>query len=684
MLRAAVNDAVVEETLSAVIRWAGRVARPLAGLLISASGAWAAPPPAEVFFKDPDIVEAVLSPSGRQLAITTARGAKRIGLAIVDLGTGKAVRAAQFSDGDVSRVSWVNDNRLIFGVVDLSDGSGRPNGMPGLIAVNPDGSQMRQLVRRMGRPFFTDPSGRDARQLEWNHRLLRVPAPRPGEANEDVLITEFTLDERHVETPLWLNTRTGRTHEPDVTAPPNTVHWLADSRGELRVAMTQHDGRLAAFWRGPGRQDWQALFDSPVLKAPFGIHAVDNAGQLYVTQPRGRAGETVLSRYDFEHHAPEAKPVVVTPGFNFAGDVLDDGEGAALGVRVITDGESTVWSNPALKALQQEADARLPDHINRISCRRCGQPDMTALVRSFSDRDPGQLWVYQAQPPEGEKNWRAVGRVRDDVKPADMAPMDFQRIQARDGRDLPVWVTRSAGASAPLPAVVLVHGGPWVRGNVWGWHGEAQFLASRGYAVIEPEFRGSAGYGQAHFHAGFKQWGQAMQNDVADALRWARQAGIASDKACIVGSSYGGYSTLMGLVNDPDLYRCGIAALAVTDLELLLNGSWWVDDDTSGESRKYSLPEMIGDPVKDAAMIVANSPVKQAARIKAPVMLAFGEADRRVPLAHGKRMRDALHEAGNDPVWVTYPGEGHGLGIVRNRVDFAERMEAFLAKYLQP
>jgi dipeptidyl aminopeptidase/acylaminoacyl peptidase len=661
-------------------RWAAAVA----GLVLAATAVQAAPPPAAAFFKDADIAEVVLSPSGRQLALTTARGAKRLGLAVFDLGTGKATRAAQFTDGDVSQVHWVNDNRLVFGVVDLSDGSGRPNGAPGLYAVNPDGSEMRQLVRRMNRPVVGDGLNRRERLLDWNHRLLRVPAPRAGDGRDEVLVEEVSLDERHVATPLWLDTRTGRTRSPGAGAPPHTVGWVTDSRGELRVALTRHQGRAAAFWRGPGQDDWQPLFESSALQAPFGIHAVDTAGQLFVTHAKGKSGETVLSRYDFDRRAPAPDPMVVTPGFNFQGMVLADADGAALGVRVVTDGESTVWFDPALKVLQEEADERFPGRINRISCRRCGQPDMTALVRSFSDRDPGQFWVYQAQPPDGEKTWRGVGRARDDIQPSEMARMDFHRIQARDGRDLPVWVTKSADAKVALPAVVLVHGGPWVRGNAWGWHAQAQFLASRGYAVVEPEFRGSTGYGQAHFRAGFKQWGRAMQNGVADALKWAQAQGIASDKACIVGASYGGYSALMGLVNDPALYRCGVAAMAVTDLELLLNGSWWVDDDTSGEARKYRLPEMIGDPVKDAEMIAATSPVKQAARIKAPVLLAFGEDDRRVPLAHGKRMRDALREAGNEPVWVTYPGEGHGFGIVKNRVDFAERMAAFLATHLQP
>jgi dipeptidyl aminopeptidase/acylaminoacyl peptidase len=196
--------------------------------------------------------------------------------------------------------------------------------------------------------------------------------------------------------------------------------------------------------------------------------------------------------------------------------------------------------------------------------------------------------------------------------------------------------------------------------------------------------RGSTGYGQVHYRAGFKQFGQAMQNDIADALRWAQKQGLASDKACIAGASYGGYSTLMGLINDPDLFRCGVAWLAVTDLDLYVSGSWRVTDDISSTGRKYTLPETVGDPVKDAEMIAKYSPVKQAARLKAPLMLAFGEDDRRVPIEHGRRMREALKAAGNDPVFITYPGEGHGFAIVKNQVDFANRMAPFLAQHLGP
>jgi dipeptidyl aminopeptidase/acylaminoacyl peptidase len=349
------------------------------------------------------------------------------------------------------------------------------------------------------------------------------------------------------------------------------------------------------------------------------------------------------------------------------------------------DAETTVWFDAGMKRLQDAVDDRFPGRVNRISCQRCTQPDDPVLVQSSSDREPGQLWVYRAKPSEGTPQWQAVARLMPRIDPRQMASVDFQRIKARDGRDLPVWLTVPQGASAgkPMPAVVLVHGGPWIRKGYWVWDPMAQFLASRGYLVIEPEFRGSWGYGGEHYRAGWKQWGQAMQDDVADALRWAQQTGLASGRACIAGASYGGYSTLMGLARHPELYRCGVAWAAVTDLELFVSGSWRVEDDISTVGRRHTMPELVGDAQKDAALIAANSPVLLADRIKAPLLLAFGESDLRVPLAHGERMRAALVKSGHSPEWVTYQGEGHGWHLLKNKVDFAQRMERFLARHLQ-
>jgi dipeptidyl aminopeptidase/acylaminoacyl peptidase len=199
--------------------------------------------------------------------------------------------------------------------------------------------------------------------------------------------------------------------------------------------------------------------------------------------------------------------------------------------------------------------------------------------------------------------------------------------------------------------------------------------------VLEPEFRGSTGLGVRHFTAGWKQWGLAMQDDIADGVRWALAQGIAAPgRICIAGASYGGYATLMGLARDPDLYQCGVEWIGVTDINLMYNGTWNADSDLPDEYKQFGMPLMIGDQVKDAAQLKATSPIEQAARIKAPLLMAYGGADRRVPLFHGTRFRDAVKRTNPNVEWIEYPDEGHGWSLPANRIDFWTRVEAFLDK----
>lgn len=669
--------------------WLGRIALALmTSWLATAAMAQAAEIiPVERFFQRPAVLEAKLSPSGRQLALTTARGAQRVSLVVLTLGSPPEVkRIAQFSDADVVRFDWVGDERLVFSVLDLASGSGEDRRLaPGLFAINADGSALLRLVRRQGKAFVTDGSRQD-RALDWNHQLLQVPQPQDGVRPDEVVIGRFDgkYNELEAVTPMWLNVRSGRTRPMDLTsAPTGAMHWLFDSRGQPRVALTGKAGRQAIYWHGPADTGWQKLADAALLHSPFTPVSVDDAGTLYVVHAQGREGYSVLARYDFDAMAVEAEALVSAPGFDFSGSLILDRAGSrALGVRVDTDAEQTVWFDAAMKQFQASADARMPGHVNRISCRRCGAPDMVALVRSTSDQDPGRLWVYEA----AGQRWSAVSTVMEGIDARHMAAVDFQRIKARDGSDLPVWLTLPAGRvkGQALPTVVMVHGGPWLRGNHWRWEAMAQFLASRGYLVIAPEFRGSTGYGLAHYKAGWKQWGQTMQDDIADALLWAQGEGLADKhRACIAGASYGGYATLMGLVRHPELYRCGVAWVAVTDPLLLLKGSWWIDDDANAQGREFLLPDLIGDAEKDLAMLTANSPLAQAARIKAPLLLGVGESDRRVPPAHGERLREALRAAGNPPEWVSYADEGHSWRLVATQVDWARRFERFLAQHLK-
>jgi dipeptidyl aminopeptidase/acylaminoacyl peptidase len=298
------------------------------------------------------------------------------------------------------------------------------------------------------------------------------------------------------------------------------------------------------------------------------------------------------------------------------------------------------------------------------------------LVESYSDTTPTTFLLFNTDT----KDYRKIGSMRPRIKPDQMGHQQSLRYKARDGLEIPALLTLPPGVPAQkLPLVIMVHGGPFVHGNSWGWDAETQFLASRGYAVLEPAYRGSTGFGYNHFRAGWKQWGLAMQDDLADGAKWAIAKGIADPKRiCIAGASYGGYAAMMGLVNDSDLYRCGINWAGVTDINLMYTGTWTNSGDISERYRQYGMPELVGDRVKDSAQLKATSPLLQASRIRQPVLLAYGGADRRVPIHHGKLFYDAIKQSNPDVEWIMYQSEGHGWNVRENQIDFWSRVEKFL------
>lgn len=666
-------------------RWQRRrlglwLALTLTALVASAAARADSPPPVpvEAFYRHADMDDVALSPSGRLLALTSAVGSDRVALAVFDLEGGSQPRiVARFNDADIQSFRWVNEDHLVFDLVDRTLGGGDQRRAPGLFSVRADGTGMRQLIK-MRRDVYVS-QRQNERLLEWDHELLAVP--ETGESKVIVgRVTRSAVGDVESIAPLLLDVQTQQTRSLAMGAPEGATGWWFDATGRPWLVSTTREGTSTYHWRRSEDSGWTPIASGPTLRMPFLAHSTDSAGQLFVTLARGEAGYRALYRFDFATGKPETTPLVSTPGFDFAGRLVSAyREGRTLGVRTTTDAETTVWFDARLKQLQQAADLRLPGRVNRLTCRRCNADDAVVLVRSWSDQHPGEYWIHR---PAGDR-WQRVGAVRGDIDPRRMGQLDLHRIKARDGMDLPVWVTRPAGDPAlRRPAVLLVHGGPWVRGRRWEWSADAQFLASRGYVVIEPEFRGSTGYGVRHFEAGWKQWGAAMQDDLVDAVKWAAGRGwIDPQRVCIAGASYGGYATLMGLVRHPETFRCGAAWVAVTDPRLLF-GLPWVND-ISQEARRHSLPVLIGDPKADADRLAAVAPLELADRIKAPVLLAYGREDTRVPVEHGERMRDALRKAGNEPQWVLYPDEWHGWFKAETRYDFARRLESFLASSLK-
>jgi dipeptidyl aminopeptidase/acylaminoacyl peptidase len=292
-----------------------------------------------------------------------------------------------------------------------------------------------------------------------------------------------------------------------------------------------------------------------------------------------------------------------------------------------------------------------------------------------SDQTPPSYWLYKTV----DKSLQPLVPPRADLPAREMGQRDVYRFKARDGLEIPLLVTMPTGPKKPRAAVLMVHGGPYVRGTHWPWEPEAQFLASRGYVVLEPEFRGSEGYGHAHFRAGWKQWGLAMQDDLADTVAFAvKQGWVDPGRVCIAGASYGGYAALMGTIKQSDLFKCAINWVGVTDLGLMSSINW---SDLSEDWKTYGMKQLVGDPVADAAQFAATSPLKRAKEIKIPLLMAYGGSDRRVPIKHGTDLKAAMSPS--QPLeWVDYPTEGHGWFNLKTNEDFWGRVERFLAKHL--
>ncbi|MET0981436.1 MAG: S9 family peptidase [Telluria sp.] len=633
-------------------------------------------PPIEHFFANAAFSGAVLSPDGRALAARSSAPGQRDYLLVVDLQTNSGKVVASYSNADIRRFQWVNSERLLFDVHDKTAGSGNAVDGPGLFAVNRDGTQLVQLAERDVRAAASRQAGR--KLLPRQTFMLDQPGAQDS---------EFVYVETHIAKNgysngrvglLRLNTLTGQAQ--DVTRPAADVHdWLLDHAGKPRLARGSEGDTTTIHYLDPAKEQWRVLasFKSygnnpdEIKPLRFGPD-----GTLYVSA-RNNRDTLAVHTFDFKTGKINPEPLLSTGGYDFEGEILASRD-KVLGMAFTTDATSVEWFDAGMKAIQASIDTLLPATVNLVAPPPRHAQAPWLMVQAYSDRIPPTFYLYNTQT----KALNKIGSSRPLIDPKQMGSQQAVRYKARDGLEIPALLTLPPGGQRNVPMVVLVHGGPWVRGSSWGWNPQTQFLASRGYAVLEPEFRGSTGFGAAHYKAGFKQWGLAMQDDVADGVRWAIDKGIAApQRVCIAGASYGGYATLMGLVNDPDLYRCGINWVGVTDIDLMYSSASFTND-MPAEWKRYGMPEIIGDRVKDAAQLKATSPIAQAGRIKRPLLLAYGGADRRVPIDHGTKFHAAVKRTNAQVEWVEYPEEGHGFRLPKNSIDFWTRVEKFLDKHI--
>lgn len=663
----------------------GLAAAPMFGGTLATAWAQEGRMPIEEFFRPANISQARLSPDGKSvLAVRPHK--RRQNLWVFDIASRRWKIVTDFSDSDVVAPRWISDNRIVFSVGDSTRGSGDQIGTGGLFAIDKDAADFKELTER---GFLT---GGDRLLPAGTSFHSKGEGSGPDEILVSVWSSGGTASNTFGSNIHRLNTRTGRSTIMTLGGPGRVVGWGFDDKGVARLAVSLDEKTVArTHFRASADAPWAVLtesaFDDPAAITPL---AFDGPNHLYVVT-RVNSDFAGVYRFDIAARKVLPEPVAAIKGYDLGpedqggaptapGDPLifgtGDKRGQLMGVRYHAERRGVYWIDEERRKLQEQLEQGFPGRLVSFQ----GDPskkDQPLLVSTSADAEPTRFMLITP----GRSMADSLGSAMPWVRSERMATTETFSYKARDGLTIPATLTIPRGAEKKnLPLVVLHYGGPWVRAINWGFDRNVQFLASRGYAVLMPAPRASTGFGWNHFKAGWKQWGLAMQDDVADGVRYLIAQGVVDAKrVCISGASYGGYMTMMGLAKEPDLYRCGINWVGVTDPELMYIE--WTDF-ARGTSREVVLPVFLGHPKTDAEQFARTSPVRRAADIKQPVLMAYGGLDRRVPIVNGDKMRDALRPHNPNVEYVVYGDEGHGFQRLENQLDFWGRVERFLAKNL--
>lgn len=467
--------------------------------------------------------------------------------------------------------------------------------------------------------------------------------------------------------------RTGERRPYRLSLPGRLTDWAFDKQGRLRAATTvdtafwSEKSRVMNWYRPSEDAPWQKLEDLPVTQPHFEPMLVTDDDKLVVIARHDRDTRAVF-RYDPRSRRFEDM---------MAGHPTEDidhvaGLAQETFASVRTEGLKPAmhWFDERRARLQQSVDAVLPGRINVLS----GSLERV-LVASYGDVDPGRWYLLDPQTMK----MSLVARASSVVEPDKMRPMETYRYAAPDGLSIPAYLTRPAGHTGPAPLVVLIHGGPHARDS-WRWNAEVQILAAHGYAVFQPQFRGSTGFGTRFLEAGVGQWGLAMQDDITAGVRDLVARGIADPKrVCIVGASYGGYAALWGAVKTPELYRCAVSFAGVSDLKHMFDdGSDVLSNPIAREVQAASF-----DPSRRGVQNLDDvSPLKHAGKVGVPLLLMHGQRDRRVPISHSEKMVRALKEHGKPHQTAWFPEEGHGFTYLKSVFRYHMEVLRFLDQHI--
>ena len=597
--------------------------------------------PMQDFFRNPEKSSFKISPNGEHIAYMKPWKA-RMNVFVMDMNTKKEVRLTSSQERGIYWFAWLNNNRIGY----IKDEGGNEN--MHFYAVNIDMSNEIDLTP------FENVQARIIDDLEDdpNHIIMGLNKRNP-----------------QIHDPYRINVNDGKM---DMIAenPGNISEWMTDHDGKLRMAITSDGVNTSLLYRDKESDGFKPILttDFKVSVAPL-FFTFDNKN-LYVASNRGR-DKTAIFEFDL-NKSKEGKLIFEHDEVDVSGLMYSRKRKVLTGVSYTVAKNEMVFFDTLREGLQQKLEEKLPGY--EVGITSFSEDETKAVVVTYSDKSRGTYYFYDLD----KNKLIELGQVSPWLNEEYMCEMKPIHYKSRDGLIINGYLTLPNGTNGEnLPVVVNPHGGPWHRDS-WGYNSEVQFLANRGFAVFQMNFRGSTGYGREFWEKSFKQWGKSMQDDISDGVNWLIDEGIANpDRIAIYGASYGGYATLAGLAFTPDLYACGVDYVGVSSLFTFMESMppYW-------ELYRSMMYEMVGHPEEDKELLVSASPLLHIDKIKAPLFIAQGANDPRVVKAESDQIVEALKNAGIDVPYMVKDNEGHGFYNEENQFDFYREMEKFLTKYI--
>ncbi len=639
------------------------------------------PIPVADFFRPSLFSNPELNPAGTHFFASTTAEIDRSEVVIYDLAGRKYQRLYGPGKKDIRHIDWLGDDRLILSLVSenrVSEG----------LYVTPvdDVRQSYGVDYRNADVVLSSPLADPHKPLVWIRQSAFDHGNDLGVVQIDGLqarYNPFAINSGTYVNPSSIEYGTLAKVLRSFPVPKGgtTRGYLTDAAGELAFAITVLDGK-SHLHRLDGKQWLSCSVDLDEVQV---VAVGDRAGELVVLGPRekgkpralhfldaatGLLGEKILQdeKFDLGHSRIYRHPA----------------DGRLLGIHFDREIATTAWLAPAYQKLQRKIENSLGKLSTGavVSIMGSDRAEKRFFVSVRSDRRPTAFLLIDIEKGAISP---VVPSVAPWIDPERMRPMTFLSYKNRDGVAIDGYLTLPAGASkeSPAPLVVLAHGGPWAR-DTWGFDAEAQFLASRGYAVFQPNYRGSVGT-QWRFPASDLWAFRAMHDDVTDGVRKLLQTGLVDPgRVAIMGASFGGYLALCGVTYEPGLYRCAVTASGVFDWAEMIAEAKRFESDGAGRGRTGTLRRFLGDPKADREHFDSISPIRYAAQIQVPVFVAHGKSDPVASVEQSQRLVAELKKNSVPHVALFERGEGHGMADLENRVKLYSAIEAFLATNLAP